>query len=136
MAQTQVGFYGGQLLFYFFGIVAALVGNYSRRLCIVLGVMDYDTNVHGGAAFEVPLLETDVWRVKDCVDTIRVLQHEFVLRHQRGMSRYEDPAEEEWEDYEGALTTVSAMSQVDDEEYHSVDEDEHLEVPAGGGEGP
>lgn len=95
--------------------------------------MDYDTNVHGSAAFEVPLLEADVWRVNDCVDTIRMLQHDFVLRQQRGVARYEEPVSEEWwEDDEGPLTALS-LSQAEEEEYHSADELQDDQVSFGAG---
>jgi len=130
--QAQVGVYGGQVLFYLLGIASALVGNYSRRLCIVLGVVDYDTNCNGDPAFEVPLLETDVWRVNDCIDTIRLLQHDFVLRQQRGITPYSDDARESDQEEEEEQGCLTAISNIEDEEYHSADEDEQ----AGGGAGP
>lgn len=82
--ETKIGIKASQFIMYLLGAVLLIAGQLSRRVCIVIGVRDVMTNIHGGHLFEIPLRRGDVWRVHDCVDTIRLMQRDFIARQQRG----------------------------------------------------
>lgn len=84
--EVKIGVYMAQVLFYILGTVIFIWGQLRRRVSIVIGIIDYKGNSTGDHAFEVPLNRADIWRVNECVDTIRLMQHDFVMRQQRGSS--------------------------------------------------
>ena len=65
--------------FYIIGLLILLAGQISRKTVLVIGVVGQN-NPH---CFTVPLQQSDVWKVNDCVDYIRLLQMPFALRKQR-----------------------------------------------------
>lgn len=67
------------IVFYILGALVLITGQMLRRTCIVLGVVGQTQS----QCFTVPLKESDVWKVNDCVDLIRLLQMPFALRKQR-----------------------------------------------------
>ena len=65
--------------FYIIGLLILLTGQICRKTVLVFGVVGQN-NPH---CFTVPLQQSDVWKVNDCVDYIRLLQMPFALRKQR-----------------------------------------------------
>jgi len=70
-----------QILLYLVGALVLTAGQYYRRRCIVIGILDYD-RVHGDKSFEVPLQGEDVVQINVVVDLIREVQLQFVARQQ------------------------------------------------------
>jgi len=123
--QVKVSVYAGQVGFYVFGTFFALIGHFSRKQCICVGVVDYDTNVHGEQAFQVPLDLDMEWRVNDCVDTIRLLQLDFVMRQQRGSEEplfLADPDGVPDESYYESNEAMTEEETMHDDAYDSADE--------------
>jgi len=65
--------------FYIFGLLVLLAGQLCRRTVLVLGVVGQNNPL----CFTVPLQQSEVWKVNDCVDYVRQLQMPFALRKQR-----------------------------------------------------
>jgi len=78
-SDVRLGISMAPIGFYIIGLLILLAGQLCRKTVLVLGVVGQN-NPH---CFTVPLQQSDVWKVNDCVDYIRLLQMPFALRKQR-----------------------------------------------------